>query len=232
MTETTDAIETPQKIPTRNALIVDDNELLAYFTAKNLERDVPNLSTQSAASCEEARLKAAAMSPDILVVDFRLGEDNGLDLIEELTGSYPGALSILISGSPVPNARLGGLFGFLLKPYDAVNLAEMVRKALDSKEVNFEPHPAPEPLKCGGYNRHKIENHLGVLLAGLRAFGSEIRICASDPVAVEQVVETHLDQLCDQVLAVSKLLPSCPGAEMELHSTPQPPTVEESDRES
>jgi hypothetical protein len=45
------------------------------------------------------------------------------------------------------------------------------------------------------------------LLAGLRAFGADLRARANDPDAVNATVDEYLDRLCAAVREVSSMLP-------------------------
>ncbi|MDQ7781559.1 MAG: response regulator [Desulfomonilaceae bacterium] len=199
------------------AMIVDDNATLAFFTARNLEKGIHGLEVIMAASCEEARAAAKKYVPSVLIADIELTDGNGVDLVGEMRGRYPHMLAILISGDPPVQAVTDELFGFLLKPYEAEELVDLVQKALagatssERQSVLPEPEPEPEPEHCNGYDRHKLRNHLGELVAGLRAFGQELRDCSADSEAVRRTVDEYLDQLCSTAMKVSTDLPKCPA---------------------
>jgi ActR/RegA family two-component response regulator len=195
---------------TRKALVVDDNSLLLHFTAMNLERDVKGLKVFTAASCQEARMHAAEHNFSVLIVDLRLGDGNGLDLIKELTGKQQGVRAILISGQQIPSENKECVFASVLKPYEAQTLADIVMDALEHYDPVLELEEEPPSISCAGYDRHRVENHLGSLLAGLRAFGKELRACSDDPDEVNDLADEYLNRLCGLVMDVSRLLPSCP----------------------
>lgn len=187
-------------------LIVDDNATLAYFSARNLQRDLPGTQVFSATSCREAWDAAEAHRPSVLVADWRLADGEGLDLIRKMSKRFPGLQAILISGEEPEPAVRRDLFGFLVKPYEATDLAGLVDRALSRKapeETSEESVRGPEPT----YDRHHIRNRLAGLLAGMRAFGADLRARANDPDAVNATVDEYLDRLCAVVQEVSTMLP-------------------------
>ncbi len=62
----------------KRILIVDDNTTLAYFTARNLERDIKTLPCQIAASCADAREQIEEDSFSVMITDLNLSD--GMDL--------------------------------------------------------------------------------------------------------------------------------------------------------
>jgi DNA-binding NtrC family response regulator len=192
-------------------LIVDDNATLAYFTARNLQRDIPGLDVVTSSSCSEARIEAAKERPSVIIVDYKLHDGDGYDLIREISGSCPGVASILVSGETVPEEVLNGdLFGFLLKPYEADALMDLVKSALKERKPVIERAENAPPVQCEGYDRHLVQNRLAGLLAGIRALGADLKFHAEDPQSVLEVLDQYLDRLCDVVVEVSGLLPHCP----------------------
>ena len=195
----------------RTVLIVDDNVTLAYFTARNLMRDIPDLDVITSASCSEARIEAARARPSLIIADYKLQDGAGHELIREIRDTYPGAAAILISGESVPEDVLAaGPFTFLLKPYEAQSLLNLVRSALMEEQPPIGNPEAALSVQCKGYDRHLVQNRLAGLLAGLRAFGADVRFQAEDPQAVVQVLDEYMDRLCRVVVEVSGMLPDCP----------------------
>ncbi len=192
-------------------MIVDDNATLVYFTARNLEKGIHGLEVITAASCEEARTAAKKYAPSVLIADIKLADGNGIDLVNEMLDRYPDMLAILISGDPPVKSVRDDLFGFLLKPYEAEELVDLVKMAL---ERNVPPQREAEPTApelCNGYDRHKLCNRLGELVVGLRAFGQEVRDRSADSEAVRRTVDAYLDRLCSTAMEVSRELPRCPA---------------------
>jgi ActR/RegA family two-component response regulator len=187
-------------------LIVDDNATLAYFSARNLQRDLPGTQVFSATSCREAWDAAELHRPAVLVADWKLADGEGLGLIREMSARFPDLQAILISGEEPDPASRRDLFGFLVKPYETTELAGLVGRALSRKA----PEDASEKSvrnAVPSYDRHHMRNRLAGLLAGLRAFGADLRARANDPDAVNATVDEYLDRLCAAVQEVSSMLP-------------------------
>ncbi len=195
----------------RPALIVDDNKNLAFFTARNLEREIEGLRVLKAASCAEAWEAVSQTTPSVIIADLKLSDGNGLELIARMKERFPGLSAILISGeSPPASAETSGLAGALLKPYDAQDLVDLVNRALAGTDVPPSVATSPEVVECEGYDRHHLQNRLSALLSGLRAFGADLRAYSGDANEVERTVDEYLDRLCGVVKEVSEELPSCP----------------------
>lgn len=194
----------------KTVLIVDDNDTLAFFTARNLQRDIEDLKVFTAKSCLEARGEADKHHPSVLIADLKLADGNGLDLVRELSERFPHLESILISGEEPPPFGRNTLFGYLAKPYEADTLVQMVRQALAGEAAQESPEPQIESVECTGYDRHLVRNRLAGLLAGLRAFGADLRAEIDDPEAIKATVDEYVDRLCASVTEVSNMLPKCP----------------------
>lgn len=193
-------------------LIVDDNLTLAYCTARNLQRDIRELKTFTAASCQEARRLLGEQTFSVAIVDAKLPDCNGIDLCREISRENPATATVLISGEVPPTPLSTELFDFLLKPYEAEELARVVRKALQKHRTDSEEQPRlRRQIVYGGYDRHKLDNLLAQLIAGLRAFERELLDAADDLESVRQAVARYVDPLCSTAMEVAALLPTCPG---------------------
>jgi CheY-like chemotaxis protein len=84
----------------------------------------------------ELALKAflkARPKPVLLITDYAMGKMNGLELIEKCKEARPDLKSILISGTAGAEIILESsvrVDRFLGKPYQPLNLAELVRRVL------------------------------------------------------------------------------------------------------
>ncbi|MBM3299240.1 MAG: response regulator, partial [Deltaproteobacteria bacterium] len=190
--------------------IVDDNTTLAYFTARNLSRDIPGLAVVTVGCCEEALAAAEKHVPSVVIADFKLTDGNGIDLCRKIARQIPDVATILISGETPPEPLRRDLFAFLLKPYEAETLVSIVNQAL-ARDTNPAQRPQTRSwASCEGYDRHKLCNLLGQLVVGMRAFGKELLDHADDPEAIRRVVEQYVDVLCSTAMKLSYDLPECP----------------------
>jgi DNA-binding NtrC family response regulator len=198
-------------------MIVDDNMTLAYCTARNLQRDIQGLKVVTVASCREARKAFEQNPPSVAIVDFQLGDGNGIDLCHEISQRASDVSTILISGEVPPQPLANDLFGFLLKPYDAEVLVALVNEALAGNDFTAKERPLPRHyVPCEGYDRHRLRNRLGELVVALRSFEKDLRERAHDPEAIRKTVDRYVDTLCETALEVASGLPECRAARHKL----------------
>ena len=106
-------------------LIVDDNE-------KNLKlaRDVlraAGFRTLDAASGAQAMKLAAEHVPDLVLLDLRLPDMDGVDVARELSGMPVVALSALQLSADADELRTAGFAGYIEKPIDVAAFPTQVR---------------------------------------------------------------------------------------------------------
>ncbi len=111
-----------EKVPAgRSLLIVDDDRSFLQRLAKALEQRGFIVST--AGSVADGLLQVEQAAPAFAVVDLRLGDGNGLDVICALKRRRPDARGIILTGygniaSAVNAVKLGAV-DYLAKPADA-----------------------------------------------------------------------------------------------------------------
>jgi two-component system response regulator RegA len=102
-------------------LIVDDDHAFLQRLARAMEKR--GFVTETAESVAEARAKVEARNPSYAVVDMRLEDGNGLDVIELVRSCRPEARAIILTGygniaTAVTAVKLGAV-DYLSKPADA-----------------------------------------------------------------------------------------------------------------
>jgi two-component system, cell cycle sensor histidine kinase and response regulator CckA len=131
---------TPGRAPGR-VLIVDDNvELVGTLQAvlsraTGTERGEPSrLEVVTASRGEEALAIARSQGFDVAIVDVKLPDTSGVDLIEPLRAASPLGEVVLITGFASVDAAIGalrsGAFAFVLKSFRAEELISTVDQAL------------------------------------------------------------------------------------------------------
>ena len=133
-------------------VIIDDEEAILQLMTKlceGLGHEVH--ATQSGADGVEA---IKTKRPDLLIVDLRIGDMNGLDIIEMCGNEYPGMPIIMVTGfGSIENAveamRLGA-FDYLAKPFELDDLQRTVNRALKQLSVPRDQNQAtssPEAIR-------------------------------------------------------------------------------------
>jgi YesN/AraC family two-component response regulator len=90
-------------------LLVEDNRTFREAFSNNLAAHFPRLIIDEAADGEEALEKIRENSPDLIFMDMRLPGKNGLQLTQEIKGTYPKIAIALLTGYDIPEYREAAL---------------------------------------------------------------------------------------------------------------------------
>jgi two-component system response regulator RegA len=131
--------------PDPTLLLVDDDEPFLKRLAKAMEKR--GFLTDTAQSVAEGRAKAIARPPAYAVVDLRLEDGNGLEVIEALREKRPSCRIVVLTGygaiaTAVAAVKIGAV-DYLSKPADAND----VTNALLAKGGNL-PEPSENPMSA------------------------------------------------------------------------------------
>ena len=107
--------------PDRSLLIVDDDH--TFLTRLSRSMESRGFTVRAAHSVAEGLAAIAVSPPAFAVIDMRLSDGNGLDVIRELKSKRPDARGIILTGygniaTAVTAVKLGA-FDYLAKPVDA-----------------------------------------------------------------------------------------------------------------
>ena len=104
--------------PTR-ILIADDHRTFAELFALGLEREPDLEAVGHARTAAEALQMAESLRPDLVIMDVRLGDGDGIEVTAQLTERYEDLCVIVLTGHPDPSvvsrAAKAGACGFLPK---------------------------------------------------------------------------------------------------------------------
>ena len=126
--------------PVAGILLIEDDSAARHLLRVLLERESHTV-WESASPDEAWRVLAESAAPDLAIVDLRLGEASGIDLMRRLRADAIWATLPVVICSATPDrdsvlssAQLGAA-AFLTKPYDAVRIRAAVNKALGTKWI-------------------------------------------------------------------------------------------------
>jgi two-component system response regulator RegA len=129
----------------RTLLIVDDDAPLCQRLARAMERRGFVVATADGVASGVAA--ATAHPPAFAVVDLRLGDGSGLEIVSALRGARPGARIVVLTGygniATAVAAVKAGALDYLPKPADA----DAVERALLAKEGES-PEPPEDPMSA------------------------------------------------------------------------------------
>jgi two-component system, OmpR family, KDP operon response regulator KdpE len=124
--------------PAARILYVEDEELNRALLRAVLQRALdPRLRSASlleARTLEQARAILAEKHIDIVLLDVRLPDGSGLDLLREIKSSHPDLSVVVMSASVLPEERTeaidAGSDAFVAKPYVPGDLLDTLRRML------------------------------------------------------------------------------------------------------
>jgi two-component system response regulator RegA len=127
----------PEPTKEQVLLIVDDDKAFLQRLARAMEKR--GFVTETAESVAEARSKADAVNPSFAVVDMRLEDGNGLDVIEYIRAKRPEARAIILTGygniaTAVTAVKLGAV-DYLSKPADADEIHAALMQLKDERAM-------------------------------------------------------------------------------------------------
>lgn len=129
----------------RTLLIVDDDKPFLGRLIRAME--TRGFSVSSAETVEAGKAHIIAKAPAFAIIDMRLSDGNGLDVISELKSRRPDARGIILTGygniaSAVTAVKLGA-FDYLAKPADADEIyAALMATKFDKTDLPENPMSA------------------------------------------------------------------------------------------
>jgi two-component system, response regulator RegA len=126
----------------RSLLIVEDDKSFLQRLARAME--MRGFVVSTAESVADGLLQVERAAPAFAVVDMRLGDGNGLDVISAMKKRRPEARAIILTGygniATAVNAVKLGAVDYLAKPVDADDVAAALL-ALDNKKIEPPENP-------------------------------------------------------------------------------------------
>jgi two-component system, NtrC family, nitrogen regulation response regulator GlnG len=122
-------------------LVIDDEPSIQFSIAQVFaEESVQVLGAETAA---EGLQLAAEESPDVILLDVRLGDDSGLEVFHDLRRLDPRSLIIFITGHGTTDTAIEamklGAYDYLVKPLDAEQLQQVVGQAFTISRLMHVP---------------------------------------------------------------------------------------------
>jgi signal transduction histidine kinase len=123
---------------------VDDDTNILKIVRKLLE--LKGYSVDTADTGKEAKAKMASRYYDLALLDIRLPDTDGTELLKELNKESPETVKIILTGYPTMENAVNslniGADAYILKPVDPQTLLSIVKENLkkheESKEMNLE----------------------------------------------------------------------------------------------
>ncbi|CTQ74221.1 MULTISPECIES: ActR/PrrA/RegA family redox response regulator transcription factor [Stappiaceae] len=141
----TDPIVSIESLEDKSLLIVDDDKPFQQRLARAMEKR--GFSTETADGLQDAVIKISQNAPAFAIVDMRLEDGNGLDVIQQIRARRPDARAIILTGygniaTAVTAVKMGAI-DYLAKPADPDDIiAALARKPEDKAEPPENPMSA------------------------------------------------------------------------------------------
>lgn len=118
-------------------LVVDDDESIRTVFKINLERR--GYSVETAGTGEEAIKKVKAGFYNLALIDIRLPDMEGTELLTALGPSVPEMVKIIVTGFPTMHNAVEavnrGAHGYVLKPVDMEELIRLIEEHLERQRA-------------------------------------------------------------------------------------------------
>ena len=121
-------------------LVVDDQDSIRHFVSKALEDE--GYGVRTAESVRETRQAIEQDMPDMLLLDLKLPDGTGLELLREVKRLQPEVPIILMTAfgevETAVEAMSAGAYWFVKKPFQNEELLALVARALESQRLWLE----------------------------------------------------------------------------------------------
>jgi nitrogen regulation protein NR(I) len=194
-------------------LLIDDEEDVRYSFQRIF--DLPEIELTTASSGEEGLKIIPKFKPDLVLMDVRMGGMNGLETLRRIRAANPKLLVILMTAYGTTQTAIEamklGAYDYLLKPFDALKLKELVGNALkaarDMKQVvSYQPLLESEDYELGIVGRSSAMQQVFKLIGQVAVSNATALITGESGTGKELVARAiyhHSDRSQQPFLAVN-----------------------------
>ncbi len=138
-------------------LVVDDEQPIRELLGVVLQRDYQVVEAESGAALQKA---FADTQPDVVVLDVRLQDANGLELLPQIKKRWSDTEVIVLTGQGTIEMALEagrlGAYNFLAKPFENEKLLADVKCAIERKQQNQENSALRRALEAMSGNNSPV----------------------------------------------------------------------------
>jgi DNA-binding NtrC family response regulator len=140
-------------------LVVEDEADLRELVAESLTAE--GFSVAQAPDAAEALARLKAFAYDALVVDLRLPDADGMDVLNDALDRYPEILAIVVTGfggvTEAVTAIKRGAIDFLIKPFQLTQLSRVLQAGVDQRRLRQEN----AELRAQLHDRYRFDSVIG-----------------------------------------------------------------------
>lgn len=119
--------------------LLDDHEVVRRGVKAALDAEPDMQVVGEAGDAEHALEAIRSSSPDVAVLDVRLGDGNGIEVCREITSEFDDIKSLILtsfeSDRALVDARLAGAAGFVLKQIRSTELIAAIRHVAQGRQL-------------------------------------------------------------------------------------------------
>jgi two-component system response regulator AtoC len=143
----------------KTVLIIEDDNLVGRTLSSHLAKQ--GYEVHVAASGEEGLARHAAVAPDLVILDIRLPDMNGLEVLRDLKSRAKKAMVLVMTAyddmKTTVEAIKAGAFEYLVKPLDFMELDLAIAKAFQVRSLEDKVHYLVEEKQ----KEYTIDNLVG-----------------------------------------------------------------------
>ena len=123
-----------------HVLVVDDQDSIRHFVSKAFESE--GYTVETAGSARETRESVESRMPDLVVLDLKLPDGTGIELLRHIKRTDPDVNVILMTAfgdlETAVESMNAGAFWFVKKPFQNEELLALAARALESQKMRLE----------------------------------------------------------------------------------------------
>jgi len=194
-------------------LLIDDEEDVRYSFQRIFNS--PEIELATASSGEEGLKVIPKFKPDLVLMDVRMGGMNGLETLRRIRAANPKLPVILMTAYGTTQTAIEamklGAYDYLLKPFDALKLKEIVANALKAAHdmqqvVSYQPLLESEDYELGIVGRSEPMQQVFKLIGQVAASDATALITGESGTGKELVARAiyhHSNRSTQPFLAVN-----------------------------